>query len=1608
MSTKNTLLLLLLIFGSLFSTKAQFTETFEALPVGATVFTNAGRTFTTTGNPNYSVEFFDNAGAADSDFFLSNINNIGVNQTNVIALTGGGTAFTMKSMEIWVSSRTDLVVPTNDGTMTFTGKLGGVTQFSFTKTTGYLTTNTGPQNGFFLMDFAASGSGDFSNINIDRIEVTQNGPFIYNSIDNFVFDDPAAAADPPEVNSITIVGNPPTTTTSLQFLVNFTENAFNVSLDDFLLDTVGTTGVLSSISGSGSIYTVNVTNITGEGTMSLDLKANTNIVDAESNGPPEAFTNGEVQIISRCFIETFEDTAAGDINFNSNGVSFTTGTSNFDIEFFNNAGADDSDYFLSNFSDKGVNKTYSITTTGSENFQVEQLSLYLSSLADGSLPTNDGTVSITGKLNGIQQYVITKNNGFPTALGVNNGFVQFDFATAGAGNYAIINIDELELSIGGSFSYIVADNFEHCEELTNANPPITQSISLVGDPAASSTSVSYTVLFNEDAFNVSVDDFTLTTDNVSATIASVSGTGNVYTVLINTISGEGSLRLDLLAGTNISDVDGNSPADPFTEGEVHFVSSCLIESFESLSVGATSWTTGGTPLTTGTSNFSVIEFLNAGAGGSDRFLDNDSDQGLNKVYTVSITNTETVNAGDVKLYLSSLTDGEFPTNDGTITIRGILDGVTVFTVNKTSGFPTVLGVEQGFFSIDFTSEGGVDNSGFDIDALQFELGGSFSYIGLDNFKICGDLNPPTAICQDIIVQLDGNGNTSITAEQVDNGSSDGEGGVALSLDITNFDCSNIGANTVILTITDEAGNIDTCTATVTVADNVAPNAICQDVMASLDVNGEALVSPSAMNYGSTDACSLYLGFETITFKAAADISNSDDLSGGTIYYVNSSKLIVQNAGNYIFNATSENTSSDVVFMLFDQEVPANSGYFSSRPGYLGFINYSQDGIFVSGDGVGLGGSLPLEASKVYYLLTFNAFSQTEINSTVTVNNPVITTDDKVYNCSSIGVNSETLFAFDSSGNFDTCTANVTVAGTVREYSTGGWVNGDLPDLSSKVIISADYNSAIEGSIEGCACTIENNATLTIKEDTYLRTERNIFVSAGASLIVEHRGSVVQDRDDAIVTNNGTVEVMVTSPLLDPRVFMVLGSPVTNNRPAVVENTGPIVTREFFRILKHSTADFTPNADVQALFMDGTNFVDEEGDDFTPLVGVMNPGEGYYSMPQPSLLVGGEQYDMLFKQTGVEGTLNTGTLTYSLGYNGDKNSSPNLLANPYPSAISAMQFILANDAVDEVYFWEHRTTPNATFPGWNDVNFDMGDISTFNSMGLNVSANGTGSTAGTIPNDFPISTAQGFGVKNNGAVTGTGQTATFTNTMRLTDNNTTLRTPEFNKDRIWLKVENSEFQLQSTTLVGFVEDGTPGFEAKYDSPRVGTPVSIYSHIIDGSEQLVIQGRESFTEEKQVSIGFSSQIDQVNTAYIISVENLEGNLIEQATVYLKDTFLNTVHNISETPYHFVSSIGTFNNRFVLQFMDESVLNIPEIALSIVQLYPNPTEGIVTINSPQSLITSIKVTDILGRVVQLREAINANATTIDISEKANAVYFVEIHTEAGKITKRLIKDN
>ncbi len=81
---------------------------------------------------------------------------------------------------------------------------------------------------------------------------------------------------------------------------------------------------------------------------------------------------------------------------------------------------------------------------------------------------------------------------------------------------------------------------------------------------------------------------------------------------------------------------------------------------------------------------------------------------------------------------------------------------------------------------------------------------------------------PIVICQNITVELDTSGNASITAADINNGSSDNctdDASLQFSLDITDFTQDDIGQNTVLLLVTDSSGNTATCSATVDVVIN---------------------------------------------------------------------------------------------------------------------------------------------------------------------------------------------------------------------------------------------------------------------------------------------------------------------------------------------------------------------------------------------------------------------------------------------------------------------------------------------------------------------------------------------------------------------------------------------------------------------------------------------------------------------------------------------------------------------------------------------------------------------------------------------------------------------
>lgn len=136
---------------------------------------------------------------------------------------------------------------------------------------------------------------------------------------------------------------------------------------------------------------------------------------------------------------------------------------------------------------------------------------------------------------------------------------------------------------------------------------------------------------------------------------------------------------------------------------------------------------------------------------------------------------------------------------------------------------------------------------------------TYSYEDLTK-QTCGfnvtvnDNDPPTVKTKNLTVTLDATGNASITASQVDNGSSDGCGIQTRSLDVSSFSCANVGPNTVTLTVTDVNGNSATGTATVTVQDLTPPVVRTKNITAYLDATGNVSIAAADINNGSSDEC----------------------------------------------------------------------------------------------------------------------------------------------------------------------------------------------------------------------------------------------------------------------------------------------------------------------------------------------------------------------------------------------------------------------------------------------------------------------------------------------------------------------------------------------------------------------------------------------------------------------------------------------------------------------------------------------------------------------------------------------------------------------------------
>ncbi|MBZ9632551.1 HYR domain-containing protein [Salegentibacter sp. LM13S] len=211
-------------------------------------------------------------------------------------------------------------------------------------------------------------------------------------------------------------------------------------------------------------------------------------------------------------------------------------------------------------------------------------------------------------------------------------------------------------------------------------------------------------------------------------------------------------------------------------------------------------------------------------------------------------------------YSVSIDQAEIDENNQTgvsFTFAGAEVGSTYnYTFSSDNGGTNVTGSGTITAAIDQVT--GIDLSGLEDGTITLSVTLTDTALNegaaVTDTKLKATNQAPVAVCKAFTAQLDTSGNVIISPNDVNSGSSDDKAGFILSIDKETFDCSNIGENTVELTITDSDGVKDTCAATVTVEDNTAPTAIAKDITVQLDENGMAFITPEMIDSGSSDNC----------------------------------------------------------------------------------------------------------------------------------------------------------------------------------------------------------------------------------------------------------------------------------------------------------------------------------------------------------------------------------------------------------------------------------------------------------------------------------------------------------------------------------------------------------------------------------------------------------------------------------------------------------------------------------------------------------------------------------------------------------------------------------
>ncbi|WP_181369480.1 GEVED domain-containing protein [Flavobacterium album] len=551
-----------------------------------------------------------------------------------------------------------------------------------------------------------------------------------------------------------------------------------------------------------------------------------------------------------------------------------------------------------------------------------------------------------------------------------------------------------------------------------------------------------------------------------------------------------------------------------------------------------------------------------------------------------------------------------------------------------------------------------------------------------------------------------------------------------------------------------------------------------------------------------------------------------------------------------------------------------------------------------------------------------------------------------------------------------------IGGTSTDWNNpANWCGGQVPTALDNVVIGDVTNQpVVSGNVTvlGNTLTVADGATLEVQGGSVLNITNAVTVAPTGSLTLENYAHLIQGSGVTTNPNSGNIDVFRLSSPMYRLDYTMWSSPVEGQK---LKAFSPETLNNRFYIYNELTDQYATITDPVTTDM-------AEGRGY--LIRVENTHPAYNATTNAP----GTPWQGEFIGKPRSGNIDVPMSNTLNGYNA--------VGNPYPSPINIHAFYAANTNTiadgSALYFWRKKN--DAATGSYARVTKLAYTANTSNAWG------DTGGTAfNGAPNTWVINPGQGF------IVQATGGTLHFNNAMRVGLNNQQFfRTAQNEEDavisRLWLNLTGTEGQF-AQAAIGYTDMTTMGIDYGWDGKAFVNDGNATLFSLAGEEALGIQARSEFDPADVVPMGFRA--DTPGT-YTITLDHMDGVFSGDQDIFLKDNLLGGLtHDLKASNYTFETEAGLFTSRFEVVYAEALGTHNPVLDPNNVIVYKQGTS--ININAGVLQMTDVTIYDTRGRILYSKDGINATETVISNLHSDQQVLLIQINTEKGRVTKRII---